>query len=163
MDSSELSSGSLRRPRGRRTREPSPQIGRVVSEQAQARPLEGAQASESRVWLERVDHQAKGCIGEHEALENVAGKVRPLEPAEEQKSQSKSKNDFVELDGMAPNAVAEIYTPGQGCWNAIGIVSQAGEEAPQASNRNPEAEWHGKEVTSALLDPTQLLGQLDGK
>src|SRR5438067_979581 len=105
MDSSEPSSGSLRRPRRRSAREPSPQIGRVVSEQAQARPLEGAQASESWVWLERVDHQAKGCIGEHEALENVAGKVRPLEPAEEQKSQSKSKNDFVELDGMAPKAV----------------------------------------------------------
>src|SRR5438067_7757312 len=64
---------------------------------------------------------------------------------------------------MAPDAVAEIYTPGQGGWNAIGIVSQAGEEAPQASNRNPEAEWHGKEVTSADVNPANLLDQLDGE
>lgn len=64
---------------------------------------------------------------------------------------------------MAADAVAEVDAPGQRGGRAVGVVGQAGEEAPDAANGDAEAERDGEEVAGAGADSCDCLGDLDGE
>ncbi len=69
-----------------------------------------------------------------------------FQDAVEEGDQGQQEEDFVELGGMARNAVAEVYGPGKIARDAVGVVGEAGEETADASDGDAEGERDGVEV-----------------
>jgi hypothetical protein len=72
------------------------------------------------------------------------------------------EDDFVELGGVAGDAVAEVDGPGEGGGSAVGVVGEAGEEAADASDGDAEGERDGVEVTGGLADADVALHEFHG-
>src|SRR4051794_4992754 len=78
-----------------------------------ARPLNHVQAVDEGLGFDEVDEQAPGEIAGHEGTENNAVRVWPAVPAIECDGEEEEEEEFVELRGVARDAVAEVDAPGQ--------------------------------------------------
>ena len=80
----------------------------------------------------------------------------------EEEREGEEEEDFVELGGVAGDAVAEVDAPWEGGWGAVGVVGEAGEEAADAADGDADAERNGEEVSGAGVDVADALGEFDG-
>src|SRR5690349_12087524 len=113
--------------------------GRSVQDQAQTDKMEEVERPDQRcIGLEELPGEALQGIPadrEIEAVgqpEAVAGGKAP----DQQDEHRGHGEGFVELHGMAWDAVAEVDGPGHRCRRAVGEVGQAGEEAAPAADRD---------------------------
>ena len=77
-------------------------------------------------------------------------------------NQSDEEDNFVELGGMARDAVAEVDGPGERGGGAVGVVGEAGEEAADAPDGDANSEGDGVEVASGLAESDVALHEFDG-
>jgi hypothetical protein len=80
----------------------------------------------------------------------------------ENRDQDKQEGDFVELGGVAGDAVAEVDGPRESGGRTVGVVGEASEETSDASDGNAEGERDGIEVARGLAESNVALGKLDG-
>jgi hypothetical protein len=71
------------------------------------------------------------------------------------------KENFVELGGMAGDAVAEVYSPRKVGGRAEGIVSKACKEAADAANGNADAKGNGEEISGPGVNVLEAFGNFD--
>ena len=76
--------------------------------------------------------------------------------------QGQEEGDFVELGGMARDAVAEVDGPGEIGGSAIGVVGESGEEAADAADGDTEGEWDGVEIAGGVVDADIALEEFNG-
>jgi hypothetical protein len=81
----------------------------------------------------------------------------------EEWDQREEEEDFVELGGMAGDAVAEVDGPGEMGRRAVGVVGEASEKASDASNGDPEGERDGVEVAGRGAESDVALDEFDGE
>jgi hypothetical protein len=60
---------------------------------------------------------------------------------------------------MTIDAVAEVDSPGEGRWRAVGVIGKAGEEAADAADRDAEGERNGVEIAGRLMNADVALHQ----
>ncbi len=126
-------------------------------------PLDHAEAVEGGFGFEEVDGETPGQVRSEEGAEKDSLRVRAFTPEPEDQRECGKEDDLVELSGVAWNAVAEVDGPGEGCWFAVCVVGEAGQEAADAADGDAEAEWQGEEVSGAGANAGEGLGDLDGK
>jgi hypothetical protein len=80
----------------------------------------------------------------------------------EDRDQSEEEDDFVELGGVARDAVAEIDGPGERGGRAVSVVGEAGEETSDAADSDAESERDGVEVAGGLVESDVAFDQFDG-
>ena len=108
--------------------------------------------------FDEVDEQAPGEVGGHEDAKERAVGVWPAAEGVEDRGEQEEEDDFVELGGMARDAVAEVDGPGERGGLAVGVVGEAGEEAADAADGDAEAEGDGEEVARTGADAEERLG-----
>jgi len=141
--------------------QPAGNVGGIVQQDQEAGPLNSSEAQEdARVGFDEVAEQTEGEVGDHEDFEGVAGQEvsvvligilrlrrsfasRNLCSAEDDNSikdrnKGYKEGDFVELCGVAWDAVAEVDGPGECGGSAVGVVGESGEEAADASDSDAE-------------------------
>jgi hypothetical protein len=78
------------------------------------------------------------------------------------RDQGYEEDDFVELGGMARDAVAEIDGPGETGGSAVGVVGESGEEAADATDGDAESERNSVEIAGGLVDADVALEEFNG-
>src|ERR1043165_7861912 len=122
-------------------------VAKVVRQSAAARQLDAAQAEhESRVRLPELDHHAPREVEDHESAEEVAGSDDATPAARGPDRDRAHGGDLVELRRVARDAVAEIDAPGQGRRDAVGVVLEPAQEAPDAPDGDSRAEREHEEI-----------------
>src|ERR1700729_731834 len=116
------------------------------NETGEAGPLDQVEAVVEGLGFDEVDEETPGEIGGEEETEGGAFGMGPRVVAVEDDGERDEKEDLVELGGMAGDAVAEVYGPGQRGGGAVGVVGEAGEEAADAAYGDADAEGDGEEV-----------------
>jgi len=86
-----------------------------------------------------------------------------FQDAGEDRDEKQEENNFVELGGMARDAIAEVDGPGEIRGSAVGVVGEAGEEAADAADGDSECEGDGVEVSGGLTESDVAFRQLDGE
>jgi hypothetical protein len=76
-------------------------------------------------------------------------------------NQGEKEEDFVELGGVARDAVAEVDGPGECRGRAVGVVGEAGEEAPDAADGDAEGEGNGVEVAGGGAESDVTFREFD--
>lgn len=79
----------------------------------------------------------------------------------EDRDQGEQEEDFVELGGVAGDAVAEVDGPGEIRRRAVSVVGEAGEEASDASDGDTEGEGDGVEVPGGVAQSDVAFGEFD--
>lgn len=108
--------------------------------------------------FEKVAGEAKREIASHEEFKQVAFAMRAPRYGENKNAEQDDEENFVELGGMAADAVAEVDAPRQRGGGAGGLVIDAGEEAANAPDGDTDAQRKGKEVAGTDGNAEQALG-----
>ena len=140
---------------------PTHYVARIVQQSEDACPLNPSEAEENpRIGLEEVAEESESEVGDHEEFEGVAGEEGVMvavvilrlrrgfasrNPCSAQDdnfikgwNQCEQEEDFVELGGMAGDAVPEVDGPGKVGGVAVGVVGETGKEATDASDSDAE-------------------------
>jgi hypothetical protein len=139
---------------------------------------------DARVGFDEVAEKAEREVGDHEEFECVTGQEgavvgagilrlrrgfasRGLCSAQDDNFvkdgyQDQEEDDFVELGGMARDAIAEVDGPGEIGGNAIGVVGESGEEAADAADGDAAGEWDGVEIAGGVVDADVALEEFNG-
>lgn len=112
--------------------------------------------------LDEVDEEAPGDVGGEEEAEGGAFGVGASVVLVKNEGEGDEEEDFVELGGVAGDAVSEVYGPWQGGGVAVGVVGEAGEKAADTADGDADAEGDGEEVSGAGVDVADALSELDG-
>jgi hypothetical protein len=80
-----------------------------------------------------------------------------------ERDQGQQEDDFVELSGVAGDAVAEVDGPGEIRGSAVGVVGEAGEETSDASDGDAEGERDGVKVAGGGAESDVAFGEFDGE
>jgi len=78
-------------------------------------------------------------------------------------SEQQEECDFVELRGVAGDAVAEIDGPGEICRGAVGVVGETCEETSDAAEGDAEGEGDGVEIAGGGAESDVALDEFDGE
>jgi hypothetical protein len=117
---------------------------------------------DERLGFDEVDEETPEEVGEEEEAEGCAFGVGALVVAVEERGECDEEEDLVELGGMTGDAVAEVDAPREGGGGAVGVVSEASEEAAYAAYGDAEAEGSGEEVSGTRVDVADAFSDFDG-
>jgi len=120
-----------------------------------ASPLDEVQATNQRLRFEEVDQQTPRKVARQKDAEARA--FSPLRREAQEGGEQEQKEDFVELGGMAADAVAEVDSPRQMRGLAVGVICQPCKEAADAANRDTDAERQRKQVAGPSLNSAEAL------
>src|SRR5262249_21692832 len=125
---------------------PSPNVGRIIDQHQNARPLDRRQAEKNAriIRLKKIAQQSKKEIPGHELFEEVAFRVWTFPPPPEKHSKCKRKQHFVKLGGMPRYPVPKIHPPRQCRWDSSSMVIEASQKAADAANSNADRKRHRK-------------------
>ena len=132
-------------------------------EAGDARPLNHVEAVGEGLRFDEVDGETPCEIGGEEGAEDDACAVGLGVPAIKNDGERGEEDDFVELGGVAGDAVTEVDAPRERGGGAVGVVGEAGEEAADAADGNTDAERDGEEVSGAGADAGEELDEFDGE
>src|SRR5580700_7427005 len=130
-------------------------------ETCEAAPLNEVESGDEGLGFDAIDEETPGEVSGEEDAEARAFAVLLLHGASEKKSEHEKEENFVELDGVAADAVAEIDGPGERGGFAVGVVGEAGEEAADAADGDADAEGQGEEIAGAAADAGEAFDEFD--
>lgn len=99
--------------------------------------------------LEKVDEETPCEVGGEKGAKDTAFDMGASVPAIKNDPENREEKDFINLRGVARNAVAKVDAPGKHGGFAVGVVGETGQEAPNATNGDAKAEWDGEEIAGA--------------
>lgn len=126
-----------------------------------ARPLDQIEAEDEGLGFDEVDDETPEEVGGEKETEGRALGMSALVVAVEEESKRDEEDHFVELGGVAGDAVAEVDAPGERGGCAEGVVGEAGEEAADAADGDADAERDGEKVSGAGVDSANALGDFN--
>lgn len=135
----------------------------VIPQPGHASPLYGreAQARQPHRGLEKLYQEAKQEVASQKQLEAAAiGQRAAALQQPEQPAEQGQKADFVQVGGVARDAVAKIEAPGQARGRAEGAVFEATEVAAEPADGQPQQQRIHHEVAATGRDAKALFGEL---
>ena len=75
--------------------------------------------------------------------------------------EGEQEEDFVQLDRVAADAIAEIDGPGEAGRFAVGVVGESCEEAAYAAHGKADGQGQGKEIPGPAADAGESLDEFD--
>jgi hypothetical protein len=128
----------------------------------EAGELDGAEVEERGfAGFEKFDGEAeKKIAGEVEAEARANGDGAAAHDDREGGREREHKEGFVELGGMAADAVAEIDAPRERCREAVGAIGEAGKEAADPPDGGAEGEGPDEGVAGGADDAADFFREL---
>jgi hypothetical protein len=126
-----------------------------------ARPLDQIETEDEGLGFDEVDDETPEEVGGEKETEGRALGMSALVVAVEEESKRDEEDHFVELGGVAGDAVAEVDAPGERGGCSVGVVGEASEKAAYTADGDADAEWDGEEVSRAGVDSANALGDFN--
>lgn len=123
----------------------------------------GEPGKDADFGFKKIAGETKRKIANHEKFKEVAFAMRVPGHGENKTAEQDDEENFVELGGMAAEAIAEVDPPRQRGDGASGLVINAGEEAANAPDGDAKAQRKGEEVPGPDGNAEQALGKFDSK
>lgn len=124
----------------------------------------GGKPVEEDAGFEEVDDEAEGEVGGKVEAEFVAFVPTPRASAgvDQKDDDQREEGDFVELRGVAFDAVTIVIAPGERRGDAVGLIGESGEKAADAADDGADGEGYGKQVSGGAGDAEEFLSEFGG-
>src|SRR3954470_4603592 len=127
--------------------------------------MEDVQRTEHRrIWFQEFPPETLGSIDDNHRLETVIQRptaaMQPCSYIDDEEGRHRQR--FIDLDGVPPYAIAEIYRPRQARRHSVGVIRQAGEQATEPADHDPDADRDDERPSGRRADAMCELPQLNG-
>ncbi len=140
--------------------EPDPSIGH----QPQPNQLEQVQPEDQpRVGLEELPNESLRPVPSHEDVEAAPHRPRGASlKAHEIEGQKEAHGEgLIDLHRVPPDAIAQVYRPGQRGRGSVGVVRDTGEQAAPAADDDADRQGSGEGDAGRACDSSENLVELD--